>query len=117
MWSVGAGHISRHCRQLQRPRFELCQLRSLGGRQSCRLCDRARRLLRRGRHRAAASHPSEQEDRPALLVPTLGLHMEVLIGAASAPRDELRRKIDGAGFRVERVVPTSPTSTIVARAV
>jgi orsellinic acid C2-O-methyltransferase len=60
-------------------------------------------------HRAADT----PEDRFAL---TLDLHMYVLFGARERTENELRQMIEDAGFRVERVEPTRPTSTIVARA-
>lgn len=54
------------------------------------------------------------EDRHAF---TLDLQMHVLFGARERTEEELRQMIEGAGFRVERIEPTRPTSTIVARAI
>jgi ubiquinone/menaquinone biosynthesis C-methylase UbiE len=48
---------------------------------------------------------------------SLDLHMYVLFGARERTEDELRQMLDTAGFRVERVAPTTPTSTLVARAI
>ena len=53
------------------------------------------------------------EDRFAL---TLDLHMYVLFGARERTEENLRGLLAGAGFEVERVVPTRPAATIVARA-
>ncbi|HSS94135.1 MAG TPA: methyltransferase [Candidatus Dormibacteraeota bacterium] len=44
------------------------------------------------------------------------MHMHVLFGARERTEGELRQMLSGAGFEVERVVPTSPTSTVIARA-
>jgi ubiquinone/menaquinone biosynthesis C-methylase UbiE len=48
---------------------------------------------------------------------TLDLHMYVLFGARERTEDELRHMLEAAGYRVERVAPTTPTGTIVARAI
>lgn len=45
------------------------------------------------------------------------MHMYVLFGARERTEDELRKMLDVAGFRVERVALTAPTRTIVAEAV
>jgi SAM-dependent methyltransferase len=61
-------------------------------------------------HRAADT----LEDRYSF---TLDLQMHVFFGARERTEDDLRQMIDSAGFRVERVEPTRPTSTIVARTI
>ena len=48
---------------------------------------------------------------------TMDLHMYVLFGARERSEKELRRMLTENGFRIEKVVPTSPQSTIVAAAV
>ncbi len=48
---------------------------------------------------------------------TMDLHMFVLFGARERTEKELRGMLSEAGFRVDRVVPTSPPSTIVAVAI
>ena len=42
------------------------------------------------------------------------IHMHVLFGAHERTEDELRKMLEVAGFRVERVALTAPTRTIVA---
>jgi SAM-dependent methyltransferase len=48
---------------------------------------------------------------------TLDLHMYVLFGARERTEEDVRGMLGRAGFEVERVAPTWPPSTIVARAV
>jgi orsellinic acid C2-O-methyltransferase len=48
---------------------------------------------------------------------TLDMHMYALFGARERTEDELLGMLGRAGFEVERVAPTWPPSTIVARAV
>ncbi len=48
---------------------------------------------------------------------TMDLHMFVVFGARERTEKELRGMLSETGFRVERVVPTSPQATIVAIAV
>ena len=52
-------------------------------------------------------------ERAALII---DLHMYVLFGSRERTEEELRRMLGEAGFKVERVVPTSPPSTIVTQA-
>jgi len=47
---------------------------------------------------------------------TMDMHMHVLFGARERTEAELRQMLGRARFEVERVVPTSPTSTVIARA-
>lgn len=47
---------------------------------------------------------------------TMDMHMHVLFGARERTEAELRQMLGRAGFEVERVLPTSPTSTVIARA-
>jgi hypothetical protein len=47
----------------------------------------------------------------------LDMHMHVLFGARERTEGELRAMIEKAGFAVERVVPASPQSILVASAV
>lgn len=53
-------------------------------------------------------------DRYALI---LDMHMHVLFGARERTEDELRAMAESCGFKVERVIPASPQSIIVATAV
>lgn len=53
-------------------------------------------------------------ERQALL---MDMHMHVLFGARERTEDEMRGMLETAGFKVDRVVPTSPTSTVVATAI
>lgn len=45
------------------------------------------------------------------------LHMYVMFGARERSEHDMRKMLEAAGFRVERIAPTTPTRTIVARAV
>ncbi len=79
-----------------------------------------RRAMRPGEHLLVMDHIL-----PELAVPgpreaqalTMDLHMYVLFGARERTEKELRGMLSEAGFRVDRVVPTSPPSTIVAVAI
>lgn len=53
-------------------------------------------------------------ERQALL---MDMHMHVLYGARERTEEEMIGMLKAAGFKVERVIPTSPTSTVVATAV
>ena len=45
------------------------------------------------------------------------MHMYVLFGARERTEDEMRSMVEGAGFKVDRIIATSPTSTVVATAI
>jgi SAM-dependent methyltransferase len=47
----------------------------------------------------------------------MDMHMYVLFGARERSERDMRRMLDAAGFRIERIALTTPTRTIVAQAV
>jgi hypothetical protein len=47
----------------------------------------------------------------------MDMHMHVLFGARERSEGDMRKMLDDAGFKVERIAPTSPARTIVAQAV
>ena len=79
-----------------------------------------RRAMRPGAHLLVMDHilPKTAVDAPrerqALM---MDLHMYVLFGARERSEKELRSMLTQNGFRIEKVVPTSPPSTVVAAAV
>ena len=79
-----------------------------------------RRAMRPGARLVVVDHvlPARAVDAPrerrAL---TVDMQMHVLFGSRERTEAELRAMLAAAGFAVEKVVPTAPPSTIVARAV
>ena len=64
-----------------------------------------------------AAMPERASAQPSALVKFLyDLHMYVLFGARERSEREMRRILDAASFRVERVVPTEPAAIYIAAA-
>lgn len=64
-----------------------------------------------------AAMPERASMQPAALVKFLyDLHMYVLFGARERTEEEMRRMLEAASFRVDRVVPTEPAAIHVATA-
>lgn len=85
--------------------------------QAAEILSTCRRAMEPGSRLLVIDHilPRRALDNPRALV--MDMHMYALFGARERTEDQLRQMLAGAGFQVERVVSTSPPSTIVAQAI
>jgi hypothetical protein len=73
-----------------------------------------------GAHLLVIDHllPARADTSPNARIPlVMDMHMHVLFGARERSEGDMRKMLDDAGFKVERIAPTSPARTIVAQAV
>lgn len=86
-------------------------------RRASEILSTCRRAMRPGSRLLVIDHilPRRALDNPRAL--TMDMHMYALFGARERTEDQLAKMLAQSGFKVERIVPTSPPSTIVAVAV
>jgi SAM-dependent methyltransferase len=87
---------------------------------AARILQSARRAMAAGAHLLVIDHllPARADTSPNARIPlVMDMHMHVLFGARERSEGDMRKMLDDAGFKVERIAPTSPARTIVAQAV
>jgi hypothetical protein len=85
-----------------------------------RILESVRRAMTPGSWLLVIDHllPARADSSPdARLALNMDIHMFVLFGSRERSEADMRKMLTAAGFEVERVAPTMPTRTIVARAV
>lgn len=87
---------------------------------AARILANVRRAMSVGSHLLVVDHLLPERADTSLdsrIALNIDMHMYVLFGAQERTEEELRKMLEVAGFRVERIAVTSPTRVIVAGAV